>query len=120
VLPKVVWLPSRAALQTLSRIYDLLRLYVNFFQPAMKLVTKTRQGAKVHKLYDTARTPYWRLLEASVLTEAKRQQLAAIYHGLTPVLLLRQTNENLQHLWALAEHPAQQQREAKTYGASVT
>ena len=67
-----------------------LRLYKNFFQPVMKLVDKTRHGAKVHKVYDTARTPYQRLLEAGVLTEAKRQELATIYHGLNPVTLLKQ------------------------------
>ena len=37
---------SRAALEILNRVYDLLRLYVNFFQPVMKLVSKTRHGAK--------------------------------------------------------------------------
>ena len=46
---------SRAALEALNRVYDLTRLYVNFFQPVMKLVSKTRHGAKVHKVYDTAR-----------------------------------------------------------------
>jgi len=111
---------SRAALEALNRTYDLLRLYVNFFQPVMKLVAKTRHGAKVHKVYDTARTPYQRLLESGVLTEAKQQELAAMYHGLNPVLLLKQINENLEHLWNLAEHPAHQQRQAKTYEVSVT
>ena len=74
----------------------------------------------MHKVYDTARTPYQRLLEADVLTEAKQQELAATYYGLNPVLLLKQINENLEHLWNLAEHPAHQQRQAKTYEASVT
>ena len=111
---------SRAALEALNRTYDLLRLYVNFFQPVMKLVAKTRHGAKVHKVYDTAQTPYRRLLESGVLTEAKRQELAATYNHLNPVLLLKQINENLEHLWNLAEHPAHQQRQAKTYKASVT
>ena len=101
---------SRAALEALNRNYDLLRLYVNFFQPVMKLVAKTRHGAKVHKVYDTVRTPYQRLLESGVLTEAKQQELAAMYHRLNPVLLLKQINENLEHLWNLAEHPAHQQR----------
>jgi len=111
---------SRAALEALNRVYDLLRLYVNFFQPVMKLVSKTRHGAKVHKVYDTARTPYQRLLEAGVLTEAKQQELAAIYYGLNPVLLLKQINENLEHLWNLAESAVHQQRKVKTYEASVT
>jgi len=55
-----------------------------------------------------------------VLTEAKQQELAAMYHGLNPILLLKQIDENLEHLWNMAEHPAHQQRQAKTYEASVT
>jgi len=94
---------SRKALDELNRLYGLLRLYVNFFQLVMKLVTKTRCGAKVHKVYDTAQTPYQWLLEAGVLTNAKQPELAAIYHGLNPVSLLRQVNENLDRLWALSE-----------------
>ena len=111
---------SRAALETLNRVYDLLRLYVNFFQPVMKLVKKNRHGAKVHKVYDTARTPYQRLLEADVLTESRRQELQAVYHYLNPVLLLKQINGNLESLWNLAEYPGHQQRKAKTPKALVT
>ena len=111
---------SRAALEALNRIYDLTRLYVNFFQPVMKLVAKTRHGAKVHKLYDTAQTPYQRLLRYGVFTEAKKQELAATYHYLSPVSLLRQINDNLERLWKLAELPGHQQRKAKTYKALVT
>jgi len=111
---------SRVALESLNRVYNLLRLYVNFFQPMMKLVSKTRHGAKVHKVYDTARTPYQRLLEFGVLTGAKQQELAATYHGLNPVLLLRQINESLESLWDMAEHPTNQQRRGKNHQASVT
>ena len=111
---------SRAALEALNGVYDLTRLYVNFFQPVMKLVNKTRHGAKVHKVYDTAQTPYQRLLKAGVLTEATQQELAATYYRLNPVSLLKQINENLEALWDLAEHPAHQKRKVKTYEASVT
>jgi hypothetical protein len=111
---------SRAALETLNRVYDLLRLYVNFFQPVMKLVTKTRHGAKVHKVYDTAQTPYQRLLKSGVLPKAKQQELAATYYGLNPASLLKQINENLEYLWNLAEHPIHQRRKIKTHKASVT
>ncbi len=111
---------SRAALEALNQIYDLLRLYVNFFQPVMKLVAKTRHGARVHKVYDTARTPYQRLLKDGILAEAKQQELAATYHSLNPVLLLKQINDNLEYLWNLAERPVHQQRKVKTYEALVT
>ena len=86
----------------------------------MKLVSKTRHGAKVHKVYDTAQTPYQRLLEARALTEAKQKELAATYYGLSPIFLLRRINENLDCLWKLAEHPIPQQRKVKTLEASVT
>ena len=86
----------------------------------MKLISKTRHGAKVHKVYDTARTPYQRTLGYGLLTETKQQELAATYHGLNPVRLLKQINENLESLWKLAVLPADQQRKAKTQKVLVT
>ena len=47
---------SKPALEQLERIYQLVRCYVNFFQPVMQLKHKSRHGAKVHKVYDSART----------------------------------------------------------------
>ena len=94
---------SRAALECLNLVYATLRHYVNFFQPTMKLTSKTRHGAKVHKVYDTARTPYQRLLESGMLTSAKQAEMAATYQGLNPVLLLSQLNGHLEKLWNFAE-----------------
>ena len=78
---------------------------MNFFQPTMKLHTKTRQGARVHKVYEKAQTPYQRLLWSEVLSEDKRAEMAAIYQGLNPVRLLKQINSNLDQLWQLAPRP---------------
>ena len=97
---------SRAAYECLERLYHSVRLYLNFFQPTMKLLDKTRNGAKVHKVYDTAQTPYQRLLKTGIFTEAKQRELAATYQGLNPVLLLKQINSNLEQLWRLADRPA--------------
>ena len=99
-------LDTKASFESLGRVYDLVRLYINFFQPTMKLVSKTRHGAKVHKVYDTAQTPYQRLRQAGVLTEAKKAELAAIYNGLNPVKLLKEINDNLEQLWQTARRPA--------------
>jgi hypothetical protein len=96
---------SRAALADLNRTYNVLRLYTNFFQPVMKLESKTRHGARVHKVYDTAKTPYRRLLESGVLTPAKETELAAIYNGLNPVALRKQLSIHLERLWKLADRP---------------
>jgi hypothetical protein len=86
---------SKAAYQCLDRLYHLVRLYLNFFQPTMKLLGKTRHGARVHKVYEIAQTPYQRLLNAGRLTEAKETELAATYSGLNPVMLLRQKTVTL-------------------------
>ena len=94
---------SKAAFDCLGRVYSLVRLYINFFQPTMKLIAKTRHGARVHKVYDTARTPYQRLLQSDTLTEVKRVALAATYQGLNPVLLLNEINGNLEKLWQLTD-----------------
>jgi len=96
---------TKASFECLGRVYNLIRLYINFFQPTMKLVSKTRHGARVHKVYDTAQTPYQRLIQSGVLSEAKKVELAATYDGLNPVLLLKQINGNLEQLWRLAERP---------------
>lgn len=93
---------SKAAFKALDDVYTILRLYVNFFQPVMKLAGKSRRGAKLHKVYDKAQTPYQRLLKSGVLTEEKRKELEAIYAALNPVTLLRQLRETVEYLWTLA------------------
>ena len=41
----------------LTELYRALRLYVNCFQPSMKLLSKQRDGKKVRCVYDPAKTP---------------------------------------------------------------
>jgi len=94
---------SKEALERLNRLYELVRLYGNFLQPVMKLQHKTRHGARVHKVYDRAQTPYQRLLAAKALSVPKQKELAATYARLNPVALLRQINQSLEQLWALAD-----------------
>ena len=50
------------AYRQLTELYRAARLYVNCFQPSMKLLSKKRDGAKVTRKYDAAQTPYQRLL----------------------------------------------------------
>ena len=48
-------------LRLLKKVYEDLRLYINFFQPVMKLIGKQRIDGKTTKYYDKAITPYrWR------------------------------------------------------------
>ena len=95
---------SEKAYKCLDRLYLVLRLYINFFQPTMKLISKTRHGAKVHKVYDTAKTPYQRLLDSGTLPESKQQELTSIYTYLNPVHLLKDIQDNQEALCKLANH----------------
>ena len=94
---------SKPALDVLRRLYRALRLHINFFQPVMKLQRKTRHGAKVHKVYDQATTPYQRLVESGVLAKSQRQRLAAIYAATNPVRLHARIEDTLNKLWDLAD-----------------
>jgi hypothetical protein len=93
---------SRAAYAQLTQVYQLARLHVNFFQPVEKLVTKTRQGARVQRVYDRAQTPYQRLCAAGVLAPATREDRDALYHTLNPLKLRRDLDTALERLWTLA------------------
>ena len=65
---------SEAALAQLNRVYELLRIWTNFWQPSLKLVAKERDDrtGKTRKKYDAAQTPYRRLLASGALDEAQR------------------------------------------------
>ena len=75
---------------------------MNFFQPVEKLVTKTRNGARVRRVYDRAQTPYQRLCAADVLSPATRHELETRYQQLNPLQLRRDLEAALERLWTLA------------------
>lgn len=77
-------------LELLNRIYATMGLLHNFFLPQMKLVQKTRTGAKVTKRYDEARTPYQRLLESEHLSAKEREALVSRYRTFNPAALRRE------------------------------
>lgn len=76
-------------LETINELYQYLRLYVNFFQPVMKLKEKTRIGSMVKKRYDTAKTPYQRILESKHIDGAIKRKLKKQYEKLNPAELKR-------------------------------
>jgi hypothetical protein len=93
---------SKRAHVQLARVYALARLHVNFFQPVERLVSKHRTGARVHRVFDRAQTPYQRLCAANVLSPQKRAELDVLYRRLNPLQLQRDLEAALDHLWTLA------------------
>lgn len=82
----------------LNELYEVLRLYTNFFLPVMKLKEKIRVGSKVIKKYDTPKTPYQRILEAKEVSKEIKDRLREQYKTLNLVLLKKQIDAILQRL----------------------
>ena len=90
---------SETALTLMESIYADLRLYVNFFQPVQKLVSKRRNGSKVQKRYDQARTPHQRVVDSPDVTSKDKLRLQVTYLALNPVQLRDRIDANLEQLW---------------------
>ena len=93
---------SSAALDLFQAIYADLRLYVNFFQPVLKLVHKERQGSKVHKRYDEPQTPHQRIMASPDVSAKDKLRLQRTYLQLNPASLRRQIDAKLRQLWRLS------------------
>jgi len=81
---------SPEALAALNSLYARLRLLTNFVYPSMKLIAKTRVGAKVSKTYDTPRTPFRRVLDAPSIPDTVKQSLRDQYASFNPLTLARE------------------------------
>lgn len=76
-----------------------LRLFNNFFRPVMKIKTKEKVNNSVcKKTYDTAQTPYQRLLRTKELTDEQKEQLTKQYLTLNPAELKRTINKKLKNI----------------------
>jgi len=91
-----------AAAESLARLYSSSRLFVNFFQPSFKLVSKERIGARVRKRYDTPQTPCSRLLASNDVAEAAKHKLRAVLASLDPLRLLDEIRTMQEHIAGLA------------------
>src|SRR6266700_2826895 len=90
------------AFRQLTELYRALRLYVNCFQPSMKLLSKQRDGKKVRYVYDPAKTPLQRLLQSGVLPEQKQQELTEVSQSLDPIRLFQQLEQLQQAVFRCA------------------
>jgi hypothetical protein len=98
------------ATKTLALLYASARLYINFFQPSFKLKSKTRDGARVKKLYHPPATPCDRIIAHPAVDPAVKEKLVAQFQSLDPVRLLQQIRIAQQALSDIATYgpPAQQ------------
>jgi hypothetical protein len=98
------------ACRQLTELYRALRVYVNCFQPSMKLQSKEREGSRVRRTYDQAQTPMQRLLASSILSPTKQQELFQITEVLDPLRLLTQLEHLQKALWRHAVTVSSEQK----------
>lgn len=83
------------AVDAMNEVYEILRLYLNFFQPTFKLQNKLKrvdsngkQYAKPYKrIYDKPKTPYQRVLTRLDVDQSVKSKLTKQYEALNPKLL---------------------------------
>lgn len=89
-------------LELLVAFSHLYRLYVNFFQPVMKLREKIRIGSRLCRHYDTPCTPYRRTLEHPGVCDRAKEALTRPYDRLHLVHVNRELNALQLKLFASA------------------
>jgi transposase InsO family protein len=78
-----------AAVDVMNELYEVLRLYVNFFQPSFKLVSRGRlPNGKYIRQYDQPITPFKRVLIRREVPALSKQLLQQQYEALNPKVLL--------------------------------
>ena len=92
--------------QAVEAINDLygneLRLWMNLFQPSVKLMKKVRVGSRLRRVYGPAETPLDRALASGVLEPAQAETLQARRRSLDPFELARAIERKLERIYALA------------------
>lgn len=89
-------------LKLINNLYDNeLRLFLNFFQPTLKLTSKVRFGAKIKRKYESAKTPYQRVLECPEIPQANKDKLTALYKTLDPVQLHQRITQKIKIIISL-------------------
>lgn len=75
----------------------------NHFCPTLKLVEKTRVGARYRKKYSPPQTPYARILACAHVDEARKQRLQALHETLNPFALQRKIQAKLRGIFKLVK-----------------
>ena len=94
------------AVEALNDLYrNELRLWMNLFQPSVKLLRKIRVGSKLRRRYGPAETPLDRALASQVIDPQRAAELRAWRQRLDPFELARTIDRKLERIYALADRP---------------
>lgn len=86
----------------MNNLYSHLRVYMNYFQPRMKLIEKKRIGSKIIKKYDTPKTACQRILDMDDIDDKTKETLKRTYQTLNPFMLKRSIDKIQNSLFRMA------------------
>jgi hypothetical protein len=84
-----------ALVPLINELYRTWGLLHNFFCPNLKLLSKTRKGARTIRKYSLPQTPFQRLLESNHLSQEQKLKLQSQFQQLNPLQLKREIEEKL-------------------------
>jgi hypothetical protein len=73
---------GQRAVDMLNMMYDLLALYINYFMPSQKLISKMRDGAHVSRKHDKGLTPYRRIMTDEFISQEVKDKLTTTFKEL--------------------------------------
>ena len=88
--------------RALQQVYRNLCPLLNYYYPSLKIIEKTRLGARVSKRYDAPKSAYQRLLESEHLDESAKNELrrrAATIHIVKQKRLVDKAVANLMRIY---------------------
>lgn len=95
-------IPNRDLVAMMNEIYRRYwSPFQNFFIPTMKLIRKTRIGAKIKKEYEKPQTPYERVMKSQHIAEKEKEKLKERYEELNPFLLKEELEKKLKAYFTL-------------------
>ena len=77
----------RELVPLLNAFYETLTLYLNHFVPTRKCVEKIRIGSRYKRRYDTATTPYRRIVAHPDIATSVKETLHKVHQTLNPLIL---------------------------------
>lgn len=95
-------------LELLNQIWELDRIFTNYLLPQQKLISKTRQGARVIKKHDRGQTPHQRAVADPRVRKMPVIRMNAQFKNIHPAALSRQILDLTGRLEtiAIAKRPA--------------
>ena len=83
----------------MNALYDKMWLYYNLFQPVLHLTQKQVHPDGIVRKWDTAQTPYQRLVASGRLSAEQQARLQTLYEQTNPLRLREEISQGLAALW---------------------